>query len=134
MSTLRHPNIVQFLGVTFFPGSRLPALVMERLLTSLHELVDTPSPRDAVPLAFFLHGSQVLRTAGRGSRTGLPARAIAAHHPPRLVGQKHSPELRDGGQDSRPGRSSYRARCSHHDKGSWGLCVHASRGHCTYFP
>ena len=56
MSTLRHPNIVQFLGVTFFPGSRLPALVMERLLTSLHDLLDpdTPHPRDAVPpLAFF---------------------------------------------------------------------------------
>ena len=34
MSTLRHPNIVQFLGVCFFPGSRLPALVMERLLTT----------------------------------------------------------------------------------------------------
>ena len=28
MSTLRHPNIVQFLGVTFIPGSRLPALVI----------------------------------------------------------------------------------------------------------
>ena len=60
MSTLRHPNVVQFLGVTFFPGSRLPALVMERLLTSLHDLLDpdpdpdTPPPRDAVsPLAFF---------------------------------------------------------------------------------
>ena len=56
MSTLRHPNLVQFLGVTFFPGSRLPALVMERLLTSLHDLLspDTPPPRDAVPpLGFF---------------------------------------------------------------------------------
>ena len=56
MSTLHHPNIVQFLGVTFFPGSRLPALVMERLLTSLHDLLapDTSPPRDAVPpLAFF---------------------------------------------------------------------------------
>ena len=40
MSTLRHPNIVQFLGVCFFPGSGLPALVMERLLTSLHDLLD----------------------------------------------------------------------------------------------
>ena len=51
MSTLRHPNIVQFLGIAFFPGSRLPALVMERLQTSLHELLDpdTPPPRDAVP-------------------------------------------------------------------------------------
>ena len=56
MSTLSHPNIVQFLGVTFSPGSRLPALVMERLLTSLHDLLvpDTSLPRDAVPpLAFF---------------------------------------------------------------------------------
>ena len=56
MSTLRHPNIVQFLGVTFFPGSRLPALVMERLLTSLHDLLapDMPPPSGAVsPLSFF---------------------------------------------------------------------------------
>ena len=56
MSTLRNPNIVQFLGVTFFPGSRLPALVMERLLTSLHDLLapDTPPPSGAVtPLSFF---------------------------------------------------------------------------------
>ena len=56
MSTLRHPNIIQFLGVAFFPGSRLPALVMERLLTSLHDLLapDTAPPRDAVsPVAFF---------------------------------------------------------------------------------
>ena len=56
MSTLRHPNIVQFLGVTFFPGSRPPALVMERLLTSLHNLLapDTPPPSGAVtPLSFF---------------------------------------------------------------------------------
>ena len=56
MSTLRHQNIVQFLGVTFFPGSRLPALVMERLLTNLHDLLapDTPPPSGAVtPLSFF---------------------------------------------------------------------------------
>ena len=42
MSTLRHANIVQFLGVCFFQGSRLPALVMEQLLTSLHDLLDPP--------------------------------------------------------------------------------------------
>ena len=56
MSTLRHPNIVQFMGVAFFPGSRLPALVMERLLTSLHDLLDpetdSPPPPDA-PKPFF---------------------------------------------------------------------------------
>ena len=40
------------------------------------------------PLAasLLLRGSQVLRAAQRGVRPGLPARAIAARHPPRLVG------------------------------------------------
>ena len=45
MSTMRHPHIVQFLGVFFLEGSRLPALVMERLLTSLHDLLEP----DGVP-------------------------------------------------------------------------------------
>ena len=40
MSTMRHPHIVQFLGVFFLEGSRLPALVMERLFTSLHDLLE----------------------------------------------------------------------------------------------
>ena len=56
MSTLQHPNIVQFLGLCFLPGSRLPAIVMERLLTSLHDLLepetDPPPPPDA-PKSFF---------------------------------------------------------------------------------
>ena len=70
MSTLRHPNIVQFLGVAFFPDSRLPALVMERLLTSLHDLLDpdTPPPRDAAPpLAFSMAlKCSVLQDVARG--------------------------------------------------------------------
>ena len=44
MSTLRHPHIVQFLGVCSLPGSRMPALVMEQLLTSLHEILDPEPP------------------------------------------------------------------------------------------
>ena len=36
LSSIRHPYIVQFLGVHFFPGSATPALVMEKLLTNLH--------------------------------------------------------------------------------------------------
>ena len=56
MSTLRHPNIVQFLGVCFFPGSQLPALIMERLQIDLHNLLDpakdTQSPPSA-PKPFF---------------------------------------------------------------------------------
>ena len=52
---LCHPNIVKFLGVAFFSGSRLPALVMERLLTSLHDLLDPemdppPPPNATKPL------------------------------------------------------------------------------------
>ena len=56
MSALRHPHIVQFLGVCFFPDSRLPALVMELLLTSLHDLLDPetrPPPGAPRPLSFF---------------------------------------------------------------------------------
>ena len=41
MSSLRHPHIVQFLGVCFLPGTRLPVLVMERLMMSLGDLLDT---------------------------------------------------------------------------------------------
>ena len=40
MSDLRHPHLVQFLGVCFLPNSTLPMLVMERLLTSLDELLE----------------------------------------------------------------------------------------------
>ena len=45
MSTFRHPHIVQFVGVCFLPGSRMPAMVMEKLMTSLHDVLDPePSP------------------------------------------------------------------------------------------
>ena len=46
MSTLRHPHIVQFLGVCFLTGSPMPALVMEKLATSLHDILD-PEPAPA---------------------------------------------------------------------------------------
>ena len=41
LSTLRHPHIVQFLGICFLSGASLPALVMERLMTSLHDLLES---------------------------------------------------------------------------------------------
>ena len=56
MSTLRHPHIVQFLGGCFLQGSRLPTLVMECLLTSLHDLLapeTQPPPGVPRPLSFF---------------------------------------------------------------------------------
>ena len=39
MSSLRHPNITQFLGLCFLPNTRLPLLVMERLETSLDDVL-----------------------------------------------------------------------------------------------
>ena len=40
MSSLRHPNITQFLGLCFLPETRLPLLVMERLETSVDDLLE----------------------------------------------------------------------------------------------
>jgi len=43
LSTLRHPCIVQFLGVYYQDGAPLPLLVMEKMHHSLHKFVmDTP--------------------------------------------------------------------------------------------
>ena len=71
MSTLRHPYIVQFLGVCVLQGSRLPALVMERLLTSLHDLLvpeTQPPPGAPRPLSFFTMSLKcsVLRNVASG--------------------------------------------------------------------
>ena len=41
LSELRHPHIVQFLGVCFVPDSELPVLVMELLMTSLDEFLES---------------------------------------------------------------------------------------------
>ena len=40
MSSLHHPNITQFLGICFLPGTQLPLLVMERLETSLDDVLE----------------------------------------------------------------------------------------------
>ena len=48
MSDLRHPNITLFLGVCFLPNCHLPVLLMERLDSSLDDLLEAiPS----IPLA-----------------------------------------------------------------------------------
>ena len=74
ISTLRHPHIVQFLGVCSLQGSRLPALVMELMLTSLHELlVQEPDvgdcePAPEAPTPFFPLGLKrsILHDVARG--------------------------------------------------------------------
>ena len=48
MAEMRHPHIVQFLGLCFLERSALPVLVMERLDSSLDDLLET-SP--GLPLA-----------------------------------------------------------------------------------
>ena len=60
MSQLRHPHIVQFLGVCYLPGSPIPVLLMEKLLTSLDNLLET-SPN--IPLDVKVH---LLTGTGQG--------------------------------------------------------------------
>ena len=52
MSQLRHPHVVQFLGVAYLPGSPIPVLLMEKLQTSLDNLLET-SPN--IPLDVKVH-------------------------------------------------------------------------------
>ena len=40
MGDLRHPHIVQFLGICFLPDSKLPVLVMEYMATNLDHLLE----------------------------------------------------------------------------------------------
>ena len=41
LSSLHHPNIVQFIGICLHSSSQLPVLVMERLTNQLHQLLIT---------------------------------------------------------------------------------------------
>ena len=43
MSDLRHPHVVQFIGVCFLSGSRLPVLIMEYLPENLDDLLEATS-------------------------------------------------------------------------------------------
>ena len=60
MSTLRHPHIVQFLGICYPPGAQLPALVMELLMTSLYNMLESTSD---IPLSI---KRSLLRDVARG--------------------------------------------------------------------
>ena len=53
MSQLRHPHIVQFLGVAYLPGSPIPVLLMEKLQTSLDNLLET-SPNIPLDVKVYL--------------------------------------------------------------------------------
>ena len=49
LSSLRHPHVVQFIGLCFLPGSMLPVMVMEYLPTSLDDCISTRE--NCVPLS-----------------------------------------------------------------------------------
>ena len=49
MAEVRHPHVVQFLGLCFLEGSTLPVLVMERLDSNLDDLLES-TPGLPLPL------------------------------------------------------------------------------------
>lgn len=52
MASIRHPNIVQFLGLHKFPNYSYPTLVMERLAMSLEDLlIDVKRKRENLPFS-----------------------------------------------------------------------------------
>ena len=52
MTSVRHPNIVQFLGLHIFPNSTHPTLVMEKLAMSLEDLLNEANEkREDIPLS-----------------------------------------------------------------------------------
>ena len=52
MASVRHPNIVQFLGLHFFQNSTHPILVMEKLAMSLDDLlVEAEKKKEMLPLS-----------------------------------------------------------------------------------
>ncbi len=60
MASLRHPHIVQFMGICFLPGSQLPVLVMEYLSSNLDAFLEKQAD---IPL--FLKRS-ILHDVARG--------------------------------------------------------------------
>ena len=80
MSRLRHPNIVQFLGVFFRPASSLPVLVMEKLLMSLHSLLD-PDEQNSF---------SVLGSIGKAPKIPLSLKCSILHDIARGIAYLHS--------------------------------------------
>ncbi|CAI8025417.1 Serine/threonine-protein kinase CTR1 [Geodia barretti] len=50
LDTLRHPNLVSFLGITQSPDSVLPVLLVEYLPTSLHRFLSPAKAEQSIPL------------------------------------------------------------------------------------
>lgn len=63
LSNLRHPNIVQFLGICEISESSLPALVTEMMHSNLHDFLENPNLKDAIPLP---HKKSILEDVSKG--------------------------------------------------------------------
>ena len=83
LSELRHPHVVQFLGICLLPDSHLPILVMERLQGSLDELLES-MPDIALPI----------KLSGCGPGSGVPAQPQSSRHPQGPDCPQHLPQLR----------------------------------------
>ena len=101
MAEMRHPHVVQFLGLCYLEGSTLPVLVMEQLAldTSLDDLLKT-SP--GLPLASSYHCWQMLQGV---SSTSTPATLLLFT----VICQLgiYTPYIITGGQDQWPWKCSY---------------------------
>ena len=118
MSTLRHPHIVQFMGVCFLPFFFPTQLAADA--DAGHGKAGDQSPRcsgsrasSALCPCFF----ETVHPSRRGSRAHLPAWPISTNHPPRLVSQKRATDRREGGQDSGSWHGSHCSATAslHHD-------------------
>ena len=52
LARLRHPNIIQFLGICELPENYFPALVTEIMHSNLHDFLLRPDLKDAIPLSY----------------------------------------------------------------------------------
>ena len=92
MSSLRHPNITQFLGLCFLPGTQLPLLVMERLETSLDDLLEhIPNLPLSLSLSLSLECSDVASGHNRPSPCSYTQGPDLQECPPYLL--SHSQNL-----------------------------------------
>ena len=64
MASVRHPNIVQFLGLHIFPNRSYPTLVMEQLAMSLEDLLsEADKKKELLPLSLKV---SILSDAAKG--------------------------------------------------------------------
>ena len=91
LGALRHPHIVQFLGIYFDPATDLPVLVMEFLPTTLSQCVERYGRLPAEICYAILRDVR--------ARSALPPRATSARDSPRSVREQRFANGRHGGQD-----------------------------------